>query len=66
MLVLDGSNNPVEGLTTSVSDEKGKFYNLPDISPLPGYYLVMSDKYVGDFSTWKRRFFLREIRTAGR
>lgn len=65
VLVINQSNKPVEGLTTTVTNEKGIIYNLPDISPLPGYYLVMSDSYVGDFSTAAKKILFAGITDSG-
>jgi hypothetical protein len=65
VLVLDQGNKPVEGLTTTVANEKGIIYNLPDNSTLPGYYIVMSDKYVLDFSTVAEKILFAGISDSG-
>jgi hypothetical protein len=65
VLVLDESNKPIEGLTTTVTNEKGIIYNLPDDYMFPGYYLVMSDKYVQDFSTIAGKILFSGISDSG-
>ncbi|HEY6906479.1 MAG TPA: hypothetical protein VI230_03385, partial [Ignavibacteriaceae bacterium] len=59
------TGKPIEGLTTTVTNEKGIIYNLPDDYPLPGYYPVMSDKYVQDFSTIASKILFTGISDSG-
>ncbi len=65
VLITDGSGDPIEGLTATITDEKGKHYILPDSAPLSGYYIVMSDKYVQDFSTSAKKILFTAASDSG-
>jgi len=65
VIILDESGTPVEGLTTSISDEKGNFYDIEKVYPLAGYYPVMSDKYVREFSTIPKKILFTAVSATG-
>ncbi len=65
VLITNESGDPLEGLTTTVMDEKGKLYILQNNTPLSGYYTVMSDKYVQDFSTAAKKILFTAASDSG-
>ncbi len=65
VLILDESGTPLEGLTTSISDEKGKLYYIEKFDGIAGYYPVMSDKYVGEFSAVPKKILFTAVSDTG-
>jgi hypothetical protein len=54
--VTDENNSPVSGLITTVKDESGKIYDVSEYRlSEPGFYNVMNDSYVLNFSTFPKK-----------
>jgi hypothetical protein len=65
VLVVDESGSPVEGLNSTITNLEGKFYNMEDVYSSSGYYAVMSDEYVHDFSNAARKIFFTASSDSG-
>ena len=57
VLVLDKNNLPVDSLVTTIENENGKIYILSIDEFFKGYYSVMTDNFVNDFSTNPTKIF---------
>ncbi|HKB85397.1 MAG TPA: hypothetical protein VKD08_04455 [Ignavibacteriaceae bacterium] len=57
VLIINETGSPVEGLQTTVRDEKGKSYNPEEGTLYAGYYSIMTDKYVTDFTTDSKKIY---------
>lgn len=58
--VVDSLGNPVDSLTTTITNDRGKQYDFSNYLPppyMPGSYLVMTDGYQHDFSQRKEKIF---------
>lgn len=60
--VIDDMNNPVENLVTTIMDENGKEYGLSEPPFFTGYYSVMTDVYVNDFTIHPKKILFEGIK----
>lgn len=62
VFVIDENNKPVDSLVTTITDEEGKKYDVSDPPFFPGYYPVMHDGYVNDFSVVPKKILFEGIK----
>jgi len=63
--VIDSLGNPVDSLTTTITNDRGKEYKFMGFAPppfIPGAYLVMTDGYQNDFSIGPGKIFFAGVK----